>query len=185
MKEIWKDIKDYEGLYQVSNLGKVKSLAKKHKINNNSFYLLKEKILKSMKDKNGYNYVHLSKNNISKRKSLHKLVAEAFISNPHNLPCINHKDENKQNNCVNNLEWCTYSYNNNYGTKKEKQSLKMKNNKKRSKPVIQYDLQKNIINEYLSLREAERQTNIRYTDILRCCKCKRKTAGGYIWKYKN
>lgn len=184
MNEIWKDIKDYEGLYQVSNLGRVKSLEKEHKINNNKTYLLKEKILKNMIDKNGYNYVHLSKNNIQKRKAIHRLVMEAFIPNINNLPCINHKDENKTNNCIDNLEWCSYSYNNNYGTKKEKQSLKIKNNIKRSKKVIQYSLQKSIINEYPSLREAERQTNIKYTDILRCYKGKRKTAGGYIWKYK-
>lgn len=171
MIEIWKDIQNYEGLYQVSNLGRVKSIIKKI-------------ILKNMVDKCGYEYVHLSKNNVQKRKSIHRLVAETFLDNKNNLPCVNHKDENKQNNNINNLEWCTYSYNNNYGTKIKKQSEKMLNNKKRSKQVIQYNLKNDKINEYLSLREAERQTKIKYIDISKCCKNKRKTAGGYIWKFK-
>ena len=106
MQEIWKDIEDYEGLYQVSNLGKVKSLPKLVNRKNNSKYLTNEKILKPLSF--GYARVILS----NKSYSVHRLVAEAFIPNPNNLPIINHKDGNKQNNCIDNLEWCDYSYNN-------------------------------------------------------------------------
>lgn len=99
MKEVWKDIKGYEGLYQVSNLGNVKSL----KFN-------KEKILIPLFDKN-YLFIQLWKNGKYKRYKVHRLVAEAFIPNTNEYSCVNHKDENKQNNCVDNLEWCTNQYN--------------------------------------------------------------------------
>ena len=105
MEEIWKDIQGYEGLYRVSNLGRVKS-----------FHKAKEHILSPGKDKDGYFQVQLYKNGINKMRKVHRLVAQAFISNPNNLPQINHKDENKQNNNVDNLEWCTNEYNHNYGT---------------------------------------------------------------------
>lgn len=183
MKEIWKDIKDYEGLYQVSNLGRVKSLSKKHKIKGGNFYYTDEMILKNIQKKDGYEVVNLSKNNISTKKSVHRLVAQAFIPNKHNYKCVNHKDENKRNNKADNLEWCSYSYNNNYGTHIKRQKEKLTNNKKRSIAVVQYDLKKNKIKEYPSMREAQRQTKISYIDISNVCKNKRKTAGGYKWKY--
>ncbi len=106
--EIWKDIKDYEGLYQVSNLGRVKSLG-----NSNT---RKEKILKPVYHARYYQ-VTLSKNNVCIQYRIHRLVAEAFIPNPKHLPIINHKDENPLNNCVENLEWCDAIYNNNYNNK--------------------------------------------------------------------
>ena len=124
MKEIWKDIEGYEGLYQVSNLGRVKSFPRI------GTHARKIKIIKIMEDRIGYKFIHLSKNNKQKRKSIHRLVAETFIPNPNNYPCINHIDECKENNKVNNLEWCTYSYNNNYGTKISRQREKIINNKK-------------------------------------------------------
>ena len=101
MKEIWKDIKGYEGLYKVSNLGNVKSL----KINAN------------IKPSKGRKYigVNLYKNGVTKTKSIHRLVAEHFIDNPNNKPCVNHIDCNRTNNKASNLEWCTYKENNNYG----------------------------------------------------------------------
>ena len=108
--EIWKDIKGYEGLYQVSNLGRVKSERK-------------NRLLKPRLQKNGYLRVNLyDKNSKRSTKSVHRLVAKAFISNPNNLEFVNHKDENKTNNVVSNLEWCTAKYNSNYGTKLERQS---------------------------------------------------------------
>ena len=125
MEEIWKDKKDYEGLYQVSNLGRAKSL-----INNKGQY--REKILKH-NIRNGYPSVTLCKNKKLKSFTIHRLVAEAFIPNPNNLPCVNHKDENRLNNFFNNLEWCTYSYNINYGTGLKRRSITQ------SKPVLQYD----------------------------------------------
>lgn len=103
--EIWKDIKDYEGLYQVSNLGRVRNI--RHN---------KNKILKPIYHKKYYQ-ITLSKNNIRVQYRIHRLVATAFIPNPENLPEVNHKDENKVNNCVSNLEWCDSKYNNNYNNK--------------------------------------------------------------------
>jgi len=128
MKEIWKDIKGYESLYQVSNLGRVKSLARKViKINCVSFK--KERILKQQTDRYGYKKVILQRNYQIKTFSIHRLVAEAFLENPYNLPQINHKDENKENNCVLNLEYCDSKYNNNYGTRNKRVSETMKKKK--------------------------------------------------------
>ena len=116
MIELWKDIKNYEGLYQVSNLGNVKSVDRYVYAGDNSnhkYQHIKERNLKlSGGDK--YIQVILCKNGKIKAFLVHRLVAEAFIPNPDNLPCINHKDENPKNNQVENLEWCTYKYNNEY-----------------------------------------------------------------------
>ena len=106
MKEIWKDIEGYEGLYQISNYGVVKSLKKYA-----GKSLRKEKILKTYKDKDGYIKVILCKNSKTRFLSIHRLLAEVFIPNPDNLPQINHKDENPLNNKVDNLEWCTQQHN--------------------------------------------------------------------------
>ena len=111
-KRIWKDIPGYEGLYQVSNTGQVRSL--------NYRQTGKTKILKQHTDKNGYKKVGLSKNGKVKTYAVHRLVAKAFISNPNNLPYVNHKDENPSNNAVWNLEWCDCSYNTSYGTSRER-----------------------------------------------------------------
>ena len=109
-KELWKDIPEYEGLYQVSNYGRIKSLHN---------YRGKGNIIKP-KIKNNYYQIGLRKNNIRKWFSIHRLVAENFILNSQNLPQVNHKDENKLNNYVDNLEWCTVLYNNTYGTRIDK-----------------------------------------------------------------
>lgn len=118
MKEIWKDIEGYEGLYQISNLGRVKSLEKyvNTAIKNNTKVKRKEQILKQY-NKNGYLQVTLTHNNKRKYFGVHRLVANAFIPNLNNYPQVNHKDENTLNNCVDNLEWCTAKYNCNYGTR--------------------------------------------------------------------
>ena len=120
MEEIWKDIKGYEGYYMISSYGNVKSLKRVVVRNNNSPLLVEEKILKCTKAKNGYIYVSLRNNGIKKMCLVHRLVAEAFIPNPDNLPFINHKDEKPSNNCVSNLEWCTQKHNMNWGTVKER-----------------------------------------------------------------
>lgn len=159
--EIWKDIKDYEGLYQVSNLGRVKSF--KHK---------KERILK-LRFTGRYYQAELYKNESSKSYSVHKLVAEAFIPNPDNLPCINHKDEDKSNNCVDNLEWCTQYYNIHYGTGLHRRIVTQ------YKPVI--CIEKGIC--YPSQIEAGQQLGISHRHINDCCKGRRHTTGGYHWKY--
>ena len=110
-KEIWKDIKGFEGHYQVSNFGRVKSIK-----------FRKERILKPANNGCGYLYVNLSKNGKYNIYLIHRLVALIFISNPNNLPEINHRDEDKTNNKVENLEWCDRKYNMNYGTRTQRQS---------------------------------------------------------------
>lgn len=114
MQEFWRDIKGYEGLYQISNFGNVKSVERIVKRGTN-FKPVCERVLKTG-DKDGYKYVILSKNGKTKTGWVHRLVAQAFIPNPDKLPCINHKDENPSNNRVDNLEWCDREYNVNYGT---------------------------------------------------------------------
>lgn len=172
-KEIWENIKDYEDLYQVSNLGNVKSLPKKHNLGKGKYYVTKEKILSKTKNKHGYMIVNIMKKN----KYVHRLVAEAFIPNINNYKCINHKDEDKTNNCVDNLEWCTHLYNNNYGKHNERMS------KSKSIKINQYDLDGNFIKEWESMSEVQKKLNIKAANICACCKGKYKQTGGYIWKY--
>ena len=114
-KEIWKDIQGYEGLYQISNLGRIKSLERMIITSNNITKKISEKILKPCLRKNGYYSIVLQKNNKSKYYTIHRLVAKEFIPNPNNLPQVNHKDGNKLNNNINNLEWCTNSDNTQHG----------------------------------------------------------------------
>lgn len=174
MKEIWKDIKDYEGLYQVSNLGRVKSLVRKL----NDGRLWKEMILKQEINQ-GYARVLLSNNKNKKHKRVHRLVAEAFIPNPNNYPIINHKDENRLNNRVDNLEWCTWKYNSNYG------DCNLKIGKKLSKSVAQYDLNGNLIKKYDSISDVSRKTGYNISYLSNCCNDKYEKAYNYKWKYIN
>lgn len=130
MVEIWKDVKDYEGLYQVSNLGRVKVLEKRNvRFGKWGRKTLPERIKLSQKNKNGYYMIDLIKDKSRKRVYVHRLVAQAFVANPDNLQYVNHKDEDKTNNRADNLEWCTKAYNNNYGTKHARMvATRMKNN---------------------------------------------------------
>ena len=180
-KEYWKPVVGYEGLYEVSNFGRVKRLRRLITNQYNSFYI-EEKILKPQKNRCGYLYINLYKNGIMKHITIHKLVAEAFIDNPDNLPQVNHKDENKANNNVNNLEWCDRKYNQNYGTRNKRISEKMINGKL-SKPVLQYDLDGNLIREWASAMECDRN-GFNQGNVSACCRGKRKTYKGSIWKYK-
>ena len=200
MMEEWRDIEGYEGLYQVSNLGKVKSLDRVDCRGRK----LKGKIIKQKLTKNGYCEVTLYKNGKSKAYLVHRLVGIAFISNPNNLPCINHKIDDFQHrsdNRIENLEWCTYEYNNNYGTRKEKASESMIG-KNKGKPNI------NIISEnhpkakkircittgeiFNTIRDASKKYNINESNISKCCNLnnKRKSAGKHpitgeklVWEY--
>lgn len=169
MEEIWKDIKGYEGLYQVSNLGNVKSLNYKR--------WHKEKIMNMQINKGGYYTISLHKDKKEKRFLVHRLVAEAFIPNIYNLPQINHKDENSLNNNYKNLEWCNQGYNNNYGNHNEKMIKSL------SKRIKQYDKNNNFIKEWMSMIIASKELNINSGNICCCCKGRKKTAGGYIWRY--
>lgn len=184
MIEIWRDIKDYEGLYQVSNLGRVKSLGNggTHKTS---------RILKSAKNTWGYLRVQLWKNGKGKWCFVHRLAATAFLDNPDNLPCVNHKDENPSNNFVGtpendykdgNIEWCSHEYNINYGTRNEKVS-KVMTNGKLSKTVLQFTLDGLLVKEWSSTRECERN-GFDNSAVGRCCNGKQKSHKGYIWKYK-
>ena len=158
-KEIWLPIKDYEN-YEISNLGRVRK---------------KDKILKQYKNDKGYLYVSLSKNNKRKLFRVHRLVAITFIENPNNLPEVNHKDEDKTNNKVENLEWCTRLYNMKYGNTQEKAT------KTRYKKINQYDLSGNLIKTWDSIKEAtETLKNTHIRDVL---KGRRKTANNSYWTY--
>lgn len=173
-KEIWKDIKGYEGLYEVSNMGRVRSL------NYNHTSEVKE--LKGRKNRDGYLYVILWKDRKPQRKRVHRLVAEAFISNPEGLPCINHRDEVKTNNRVDNLEWCTVAYNLEYSGNTKKMIAAA--NEATKKPILQYTKDGLFLQEFESIMEAERQTGIAQQNISACCNGNRKSAGGFIWRFK-
>lgn len=172
MQEIWKDVKCYEGYYQVSNLGRIRSLNRKvfkskHQIE------LKGKILNLTQNNSGYFGVNLCVNNKRKKFLIHRLVAISFIPNPNNFDCINHKDEDKSNNCIDNLEWCNHKYNNNYG------SFKSRISQKNSKPVICLELDKKFKNQ----TEAANYFNLKQAAISFCCYNPNRTSGGYHWKF--
>lgn len=174
--EIWKDIKGYEGLYQVSNKGRVKSL----KYNKTK----KEKVLKSSTNNAGYLSVELWKYGERKKCYIHRLVATAFIDNQENNLEINHKDENPENNSIENLEWCNRKYNNNYGTHNQKVSEALR------VPIDMLTREGELIKQFACGKEAvnwlkengfptANKSNISY-----CCNGKIKTAYGYKWLYK-
>ena len=154
-----KDIKNYEGLYAVTSCGKVWSYKRK-------------RFLKPKANKYGYLFVSLWKDNELKNFYVHRLVAEAYIPNPENLPQINHKDENKANNCLQNLEWCDAKYNANYGTR----------NEKFKKPILQFTLDGELIREWPSATDVGREVRC---NIKECLRGRSKSAYGYIWRYKN
>ena len=214
IKEVWRDIPNYEGLYQISNYGRVQSFERNG---------TKGGILKSAKTKLGYMRVNLCKNNLHKSFSVHRLVALVFIPNPDNLPCVNHKDENKENNHVENLEFCSYIYNVNYGSRNERASkilsekysgenhnwygkhhteeskqkiseahkgkklteeTKQKLKDYFSKPILQYTKEGVFIKEWESGKQASEILNINYCGINNCCNGRTQSSGGFIWKYK-
>lgn len=172
MKTIWKNIEDFEN-YEINNYGVIR--IKKNK-----------KILKYQIDKDGYYVINLYKNSKYKHFRVSRLVAIAFIPNPNNFPVVNHKDENKQNNCVSNLEWCTIAYNNAYGTKGKRSGNKQRNKiryTKANRKVIQYDLSNNPIEIYKSIMTVAKKLHVDGTHIVDVCKGRRKTAYGYKWRY--
>lgn len=173
MEEVWKDVVGYEGLYQVSNLGRVKSMRKSWASHGE-----KEHIMRPTKTK-GYEYLKLRGNDgVDKSTPVHRLVALAFIPNPNGYKCVNHKDENKLNNNVENLEWCTLAYNFNYGTARTRQGITY------GKPIEQLTVDGLVIANYCSAEVASKLTGIDSSSIHKCCNCKRESAGGYCWNYK-
>lgn len=184
---VLKPVVGYEGLYSVSSDGFV-------------FSHISNKWLKNSPNGNGYLSVELFKDGKSKRMLVHRIVAETFIDNPHMLPCVNHKDESRTNNCVENLEWCSHHYNQHYGSCQQRKhdsmqsywgSEKHKSDLKRSgrtakqllgKQVVQKTKTGEVIAEFISVNEAMRKTKIEH--IHEVCTGKRRSAGGYVWEFK-
>ena len=190
--EIWKPVRNYEGLYEVSNLGRVKSL--------NYNKTGKERIMKSYDNGKGYLKVQLFKEGKDKGYYMHVLVATAFCENPEGYTEVNHINEIKSDNRAENLEWVSHEYNLNYGTRNKRAGKKLKgrkqseehikkrikkmtNNPKLSKPVIGINKISGLIIEFPSTQEASRQTGINHGNICACLKGKRNSAGGHIWFY--
>ena len=174
MEEIWKIIEEYHD-YMVSNMSRVKSLERNVVKGNGGLYKIEEKILKSIKKRDGYLQINLSKEGKQKTCLIHRLVASTFLDNPNNFFEVNHIDEDKTNNRVDNLEWCSREYNCNYGTR----------NKRISIPILQFSLDGKLIRKWNSTREVEKELNIAHSQITACCKKRKnyKTAGGFIWRY--
>lgn len=168
MKEIWVKIKGYKN-YQVSNLGRVKSTERRG---------TKGGFIKQQYNRKGYFQVALSDNGITKWKKVHRLVYEAFYGKIPFWMQVNHINEIKTDNRLCNLNIMTAEQNNNWGTRTERATQKL------SKPIEQYDLEGNFINEYKSARDASRQTGLNISGICLCCNKKRNYCGGYVWKYK-
>lgn len=179
MEEIWKDIKGYEGLYQVSNLGQVRSYDRVDNIGR----LWKGGILKCFNGNREYLLVKLRKNGIRKGYLVHRLVAEAFIPNPDNLPEVNHKDCNPCNNIYTNLEFCNRSHNVNWGDGNKKRRESNLNHPNKSKKIKQYTLDGDFVKEWPSIKEIERQLGFFGCSICACCKHKKPYAYNYKWEY--
>lgn len=177
MKEVWKDIVGYEGYYQISNYGKVKSCERYVNKSNGGKKYVGERIMKLFHCPGGYPEVLLTKNSKAKPKLIHRLVAEAFIDNPNNYPEVNHKDEDKDNNCVENLEWCTSKYNANYGTRNEKMSMAFR------KPIIQKDIHGNVIKRWDSIKQMHDESGMDMSSVISVCKGRKETHRGYKWEY--
>lgn len=176
MREIWKPVVGFEGIYSVSNYGNVRR-EETGVSKGTGNYARSQHTLKQKKNNKGYLLVDLYKNNTRHQFLVHRLVATAFITNANNLPCVNHIDENKFNNNVDNLEWCTQKYNINFG------SCARKIGEANSNPVEQYSKTGEKICEYPSIIEAQRQTNISNGNIVDCLHGRRQSAGGFIWRY--
>lgn len=169
MEEVWKDIAGWEGMYQVSNLGRVKSLPRKIVYKNGRIDFIKGKILTKSENEKGYYFVTLIKNSKRKMIMIHQLVARAFIKNPNGFKYVNHIDENRKNNCVNNLEWCNNYYNQLYS---------------KGKPVKGTHLRSGKCLYFATAREAEKY-GFNSRSIGNCCnqKQRHKNHNGYKWEF--
>lgn len=170
MVEIWKGIDGYIGKYEVSNFGRIRSL------NYRKSGQPKERVLE--KTSKGYYAVDLCQNGNRKKHKVARLVAAAFVPNKYGLPEVNHKDEDKTNDRADNLEWCDRTYNNNYGTRA---SRAVENHRK---PILQYTKDGKFVARWEGAKEAEKALGISDGNIWMCCNLKRKTAGGFVWRYE-
>lgn len=182
--EVWKDIEEFPN-YRVSNMGRIKS--KEHVTigKNNSTYSFKEKIKTQRLKKSGYLDCCLRKQGETKSHNLnvHRFVAKAFIPNPENKPQVNHINEDKTDNRIENLEWVFSKENNNHGTRNQRISLQKMD---KGKKVLQFDLEGNLLNIYTSVRQADRMNDkCNQSAIVKCCKGKQKTCGGFLWRYSD
>lgn len=186
MEEIWKNIEEYPN-YQVSNMGRVKRLS-------TGYYRRTEKILKPQLQNNGYLHIKLSQKDKTKCILVHRLVAQVFIPNPNNLPQVNHINEDKTDNRVENLEWCTQKYNINYGngiskrvkTNKENGTYKKIgeiNSKIRSKSILQFSKDNSFIRKWDCIMDVQRELGYDNKQICSCLKNRQKTAKGFKWVY--
>lgn len=178
MAEEWRDIQGFEGKYQVSNLGRVRNI----KFLGHPRSAKQERILSPKLKRDGYLSVHLSEGKADFHPAVHRLVAQAFIENPDNLPQVNHKDENKTNNRVDNLEWCTNLYNTRYGTGQ------IRAHEHKKKPILKLDMQtKEILKEYAGATDAAIEMfgiPEKKNAITACARGKLRSAFGFSWKYK-
>lgn len=173
MEEIWKDIEGYGGTFQVSNLGRVKTLNYQHRGI--------ERVLKPKKHNKGYLQIQLIKGDINKTFTIHRLVAEAFIPNPNNLPYVNHKDEDKTNNNADNLEWCDSKYNVRY-------SMNLHPERKLNRldmQIDQFDSKGNFVMRWKNSRTIFLETGMSDWAISEVCRGNRHKAYGFIWRYAN
>lgn len=177
--EVWKNIAGANESYQISNLGRVKSV---QRVATNG-RPVNERILKTRINKRGYEYVCIQIAEKRKTIKIHREVAKAFIGNPHCYKEVNHKDENKLNNRVDNLEWCDRKYNANYGTAIVRAAKARSENHVLA--INQYDTNGNFIKSWRSPIQVERENGkkMRATNIISCCRGKYKTSYGYVWKY--
>ena len=186
INEVWKPIRGWENLYEVSNMGRVRSV---DRWVNHAYgkALKKGKIVKPWLNNKGYYKIGLCKGSVVKKVYVHRLIAEAFIPNPDNLPEVNHKDCNPKNNCVENLEWCTRDYNCHYADAQAKQSAAKKGNINNwnSTPVLMLTEHGIYLSDFPSMAEAERVTGIAASSI--CAYVNGKAnylPGGFMWKKK-
>ena len=193
-EEIWKDIEGFEGLYQVSSFGRVKSLPKKWEISNNfgTFWVVKdERMLSPVISNKGYYVLSLVNNKRKKQFRVHQLVAKHFLENNNNFNCINHINGNKLDNCISNLEYCSHSHNQKeayrLGLKQPSKNMlgKLDDKCPNSIPVNQYTLDGIFIRRWSSSREAMRQLHMKSNKIWLCCQHKRNQTYGYRWEYAN
>ena len=185
-EETWKPIIGYEKSYEVSNLGNVRSIDRfvnnKNGVPNS---IRNGRQLAQFHTSMGYLRVGLKANGKEENYFVHRLVAEAFIPNPNHYSCINHKDENRSNNCVSNLEWCSYKYNNDYGNRKSKVFQSRETNKKGFKRVRQYSLDGCFLHEYASAYHAARALKMCAPNIGKCCRMNssKYQAHGFLWRF--
>ncbi|MBN2661602.1 MAG: HNH endonuclease [Tannerellaceae bacterium] len=188
-KEIWKDVAGYEGLYQVSNLGRVKSIPRKVTNGTGGEFFTKPKIMNRHKDTSGYHAIALCKNSKMKKTKLHRIIAKAFIPNPDNKPQVDHINGIRTDNRLSNLRWVTPSENNKNGYRNgNKKVFKPRVNVsgksiREATPVSQYSQDGIKIMSFDSIHKASKHTGIPISSISNACKKQRKTSHGYVWKY--